>query len=529
MVSAINRALMQVPKRAESSDQSTLLSTFVDAGPLFTLLSTFDHQILYGRRGTGKTHAMQYLARHVEEAGDWSIYVDLRQVGSSGGLYADNTIPIPERATRLLMDVLAALHDGLTERALHESYAEASTIDILGSMSALDGLADQITQVRVTGTVETEEAVSFDESKGRGHDVSVGTSGAAVTFKREGGTSERSDQLVRRSGTETHYVHFGAIGTMLDRLRRAVGESKRIWLLLDEWSATPLELQPLLADLLRRSLFPVEGIVVKIAAIEHRSQFIRYREGDYVGIEVGADASANVDLDDFMVFGNNADLAQDFFRELLYRHVAAVMSTERFGGPEPPTDANAFIRRTFTQTNAFAELVRAAEGVPRDAINVLAQAATSANDDLISIENVRSAARRWYQIDKESPLQANEGAIRLLNWIVDEVIGNKRTKGFLLDPSGIMDPLVRALYDGRVLHLIRRGISSRDQPGVRFNAYALDFGCYVHLTAAKAPRTLFTADTDEGVLDVDVPSDDYRSIRTAILDLGQFYNPAASF
>lgn len=85
--------------------------------------------------------------------------------------------------------------------------------------------------------------------------------------------------------------------------------------------------------------------------------------------------------------------------------------------------------------------------------------------------------------------------------------------------------LVADLYDARVLHVIKRGVSSRDEPGVRYDVYQLDFGCYVELIATtRAPRGLFQADTDadgDGAW-VAVPADDYRSIRRAILDLGEF-------
>lgn len=39
---------MNLATRAERYDASTLENTFVDVGPLFTLLSSTDHQILYG-------------------------------------------------------------------------------------------------------------------------------------------------------------------------------------------------------------------------------------------------------------------------------------------------------------------------------------------------------------------------------------------------------------------------------------------------------------------------------------------------
>ncbi len=261
---------------------------------------------------------------------------------------------------------------------------------------------------------------------------------------------------------------------------------------------------------------------MKIAAIEQRSSFrILRSQGDYIGIELGADASADLDLDDFMVFGNNAEQSNKFFQELLFKHVVAVMALDSEG--RPPLSASDFVKQAFTQKTAFDELTRAAEGVPRDAINVAAVAAQLAGTEAISVVDVRGAARRWYQRDKEAAIAARPEAEQLLNWIIDKVIGQKRTKGFLLDQQGANHPLIRFLYDERVLHIVRRGISSRDQPGVRFSAYALDFGCYVHLTAAKAPRSLFDAENSSGETEaVEVPGDDYRSIRTAMLNLAEF-------
>src|SRR5688572_19551026 len=102
----INLAFMKLSKRAEGVERATLVETFVDVGPLFTLLSSRDHQVFYGRRGTGKTHALVFLANTLSEAGDLPIYIDMRTIGSTGGLYADQQVPLQERATRLLMDTL---------------------------------------------------------------------------------------------------------------------------------------------------------------------------------------------------------------------------------------------------------------------------------------------------------------------------------------------------------------------------------------------------------------------------------------
>jgi hypothetical protein len=140
MTSEINKALMQIVKRAESGDPQTLMSTFVDVGPLLTLLRTPDNQVVYGRRGTGKTHAFMYQAQQVENHGDWGVYLDLRQIGSSGGLYGDSDLPLSERSTRLLVDVLAALHDSLTNRVLEGCFSDPPTItEPSKALAALDG------------------------------------------------------------------------------------------------------------------------------------------------------------------------------------------------------------------------------------------------------------------------------------------------------------------------------------------------------------------------------------------------------
>lgn len=149
-------------------------------------------------------------------------------------------------------------------------------------------------------------------------------------------------------------------------------------------------------------------------------------------------------------------------------------------------------------------------------------AATRAADDVIAVPHIRSAARAWYQRDKEAAL--SDEARALLVWIMSEVIGERQARAFMLEQGADRrHPLIQSLYDARVLHLLRRGIAARDRPGVRFNGWGLDYGCYVDLVnTVKAPQGLFTVESDDGDAFVDVPSDDYRSIRRAILDLDTF-------
>jgi hypothetical protein len=500
------------------------VQTFVDVGPLFSLLSGVDHQILFGRRGTGKTHALKFLADEVRRLDGVAVYVDLRTIGSTGGIYADPSVSIAERGTRLLLDTMTVIHDALVAHALQRAVDD--DVDTSEALTLLDQLAEQIgNAVRVVGTVDTTDTAADTATSDASGSVGVTISPApalSLQLSRGGRRDARRERSVSRHGVEVHRVHFGAVTRLVADLIDELGIN-RLWILVDEWSSIPLDLQPLLADLLRRSLFPIPQVTVKIGAVEQRSDFrVALPTGELLGLEIGADASADVDLDDFMVFGNDAECAKEFFRRLLYKHVAAVLDADGLAY-ETPESVMQFVRQAFTQEVAFDEFVKASEGVPRDAIHIVAMAAAKANDVPISVTHVRSAARSWYQRDKESALA--DDARDLLQWIVSEVLGQRQARAFMLrEGEDRRHPVILTLYDARVLHLIRRNLVAHDEPGTRYHCWGLDYGCYVDLiSTARAPKGVFQVELDAGTeAYVDVPSDDYRSIRRAILDLDAF-------
>lgn len=522
MNNELSKLFINLSKRAEKNDTQALIESFVDVGPLSTVLTTIDNQILYGRRGTGKTHALAYVSGLVRDKGDIPVYVDLRKIGSTGGLYSDGAIPLAERATRLLIDVLTALHAELLEAVLDDFYA--LNLSEVGPL--LDTVADAITEVTVTGPIREElalEAATRETDKG---DLTIGFSAKGIDASlASGAASEATVSEARKIihvGNVEHRVHFGRLGVALQKLTDAI-DGKRIWLMLDEWSVVPLQLQPYLADLLRRAVFPANSISVKIGAIERRSRFqLQLPNSDYVGIELGGDASADLNMDDFMLFDNDEDKAITFFRSLIYRHIKAL--SEEYD-VEIPADPSELMQTAFTQENVFREFVRAAEGIPRDAFYILSLAAQKDFGRPISMDTIRRCSKTWYQRDKETAVSANSNAITLLHWIIDSVIGGRRARSFLLR-RGVSHDLVDSLFDSRVLHLLKRNISAHDQPGVRYDVYKIDYGCYVDLlSTARSPQGLLNL--DEGGYS-DVPPDDYRAIRRAILDLEAFEKETAN-
>ena len=524
-LSELNRALNRIPKRAEQRHADQLRATFVDSG-VSALLETSDHQVLYGRRGTGKTHAMRYLEGHVNSAGGVAVYVDLRTVGSPDGLFGGSTAPPTERAAKLLVDLLGQVHEALITAAVEDDELIADTAFV----SKLDALATAITTVRIAGDIEVEQQGEQTESRSTSSQTSVtlsrspsiGLSGESV-----GNRATREVQREVRRGTEAIRLNFSEVARALRDLAAALG-GRRLWILLDEWSSLPPEVQPFVGEFLVRCVLPLQQLTIKIAAIEQQTTFrALLADGQKIGIELGADVTANVDLDEFMVFEQDEERSRAFFQGLFFKHL-----TSGLEGPDDEAlrleieSSQQFVSRAFTDKRAFDELLRACEGVPRDAINIAGKAAFKAGSGQISVPDVRAAARSWYLSDKEAAVRSSDEATALLNWIIDKVIRGKKARGFLVNQSSAETPLLLSLFDARVLHIVRRGYSAQDTPGERFDVWVIDYGAYIDLIHTKnEPQGLLPFDGDasreEGIW-VDVPPQDLRAIRRAVLDLDEF-------
>ncbi|MFG1362114.1 ORC-CDC6 family AAA ATPase [Xanthobacter versatilis] len=506
-----NTCFMRFEDRAERITSKQVAETFVAVGPILNILSSNNNQIMYGRRGTGKTHALRYFQSQKRDAGDIAIYIDAQNIGSNGSLYNDPTLPISERATRLLVDICSELHSALTD----EFTDPDKEWDLSEAIPLLSKFNDSYLETRVAGTVETETSQKDSESQKSG--ISAGLKLAKDPSLDLGGSQEASSAKEtagrrKESGVEESWLDFSFFSRTLNELASFVAP-KRIWVLLDEWTTIPSDLQPYLADLLRRSMFSVKNITVKIAAIEHRAVFKKDMENNsYIGMELSADISVAINLDDFLVIERDESRAKEFFRHFVKNHVASV-------APELgiKSSIDNVVQVAFTQDNVFLEFVRASEGVPRDAMHILSQAAQKAFESAIAMGHIRAAAHQFFQSEKQITIQANQESRLLLDWIRDVVIGERRTRNFLL-PVGTNDPIIDRLFDRRALHILSRSRSAAHRPGERFEVYKIDYGLYVDLINTDKAPTEIDFDTS-----FEVPFDDARSYRRAILDLSEFY------
>lgn len=186
-------------------------------------------------------------------------------------------------------------------------------------MESLSALSDVITEVPIRVTASSSGRSSkMSKSTDSGASVAFGAQkGIGLEFSGKASDAMEVEQSLSYQTQPDDYVILQAISRCWsDALTRC---GTRIYVLLDEWSSLPSDIQPLLADFIRRTLFTVQPIAIKIATIKYRSDFSkRLRTGALVGFELGADLAADLDIDQHYKLDRGSDQMFSFYAEILY-------------------------------------------------------------------------------------------------------------------------------------------------------------------------------------------------------------------
>jgi hypothetical protein len=517
----VRAAVRRLKQRADrETDPERLTATFVDPG-ISEQLDNVNNQIIFGRRGTGKTHVLRVLDDVLSALpGTLVIYLDLRTLGSSS-IFEDENRALHVRTTSLLKDVFEPVHAALLERATAPGTEE---IDF----TALDELADAISRSILGGERREAEEVRGGASRDRA-ELTIAAAPPFVKLGAGGAVEGRFTSRVRSEGSPLDHVLFNEIARSLERALTALGV-EHLYVLLDEWTAIPEVLQPYLAEFLKRSLFVVPEITVKIAALEYRSKFsLPVGRNNLVGFEVGADVSSSLELDDYFVYDRHTAQTEQVFAEVLFRHLVAEIGGRRnrqerdYLEAEYAIDsAHRLVEALFVSKRPYRELVRAGEGVARDFIGIFSAAFSDAvrrNLRAIDLASVREAARAWFATDKEVNLDARHRTA--LHAICEEVIAKGRRRTFMLDRRYEANELLNSLVDFRLLHVIHRNVLDTQSPTRRYNLYTLDYGLYVDLHDTKYQLKAEFGKERKSSGDV-VPLDTRRYFRGVILRPEQF-------
>ncbi len=510
----IQAAISRIIQRSErQTDTEKLVGTYVDVGLLPQLLNT-NHQIFYGRRGTGKTHVMKVLeSSFAKDQNVTTIFIDCRTLGSTSQ-FSDTSIPMGRRCLALFRDFLLEIHHGLLEHIAE--YPTDRAEQAFNASNHLESIVTEPLSILKANRVATEVSEHQEASETMTVKARVSPTKSSMAAEASAKTGHGFNQK-----QNTEYDVESEDKIIFPELHRALKSvlkeaQTRLVILIDEWSSLPLDVQPYLAEFLKRGVLPLQEVTLKISALEYRCRFSA-PDGSFYGFELGADISTAPDLDDYFVYDRNPENITEFYADVLYRHLSSELDDGYLKKKHGVSSGKQLASRLFTERSICSELARACEGVIRDLINIFTKAFFDAHRrgrKTIDKQAVLASARQWFEQDKAGYLDTELQDV--LRSIVDNVIGNRQARSFLLPRELERNPVVQRLFDARIIHHMQRGYADKDNPGVRYNIYTIDYGAYVDLIGtSKEPELDLVERSDT---DVVVPFDDKRSIRRIILN-----------
>jgi hypothetical protein len=499
LIEAALRAHTKLPLRSEN--QRDYQDLFVDLKQL-PFLDTPDWQVVFGRRGTGKTFLLKLLQEESEARVRTdrvlAIYVSAQDCRTSptGRTVDDRTYAVGYFQTFIDL-VVTRLTDHVEELLGKPGVLET----VLGSQRRRkeeieDLLLELLTLSQVGAPVAAFDSVTHSQSESASEDhaarAAIGADArllpAGVAAAAKASAARRfSRSASERSAVQREGPAVPRYALVRERLVELVGKLAlaRIDILLDEWSVldptAATSIQPEFADLLKRTFAGTPHLSIKIATNRYQTRFSnRGAGGSYRGLELDADIFEATNLDRALL--DHDDLVS-FYEELLYKRLVyqqpqlEVFDPERAGRPDEQ-----FIRSIFRTRDSFEELVKGAQGIPRDFIllfNSLAQHAGYSVNPLWRGSFVRNRIRDK-SVGGQAEIEYQSEASQLLSRCIREVITRTNARTFVIRRADVQrhGAALDELLEKRLIHEYPRSELPGDVRSA-YNGYLLDYGTWL--------------------------------------------------
>lgn len=418
-------------------------------GDHYQRVSSPQHQVIFGRRGSGKSCLFVYCLNQSKEAGENNfIYVGMDQF---------KTLKFPDILTSILIDIFNQLPG-----AKRKWWWPFGTNKVQATLLELQDTLD-------TAFEETVEEERRQKSSGKGSLKAL-----EDTFELSG---ERTKERSVKSKFNRQKQDF--LERHLPQYKRAIKESipsrdHKINVLLDDYYLVNIHLQPDVVDYLHR-LFRDTNLYLKIGTIRHRTKLRRY-EDQTIGVEL------NQDIEEI-----NLDKTLDTLRQTQDYLVAILDEMGRSLGISS-------VSNELFNSDAAHALTLASGGVPRDFLNIFVEAVS------LSVRNGKTDRLTPTFIYKAAALQAIPNKRRNLSEdagvsdapaleaafadIVTFCLKEKKKTAFLVSSDDVQNmtaehEMLQQLVDFKLIHLIDQNTSAASGRPGRYSAYTLDAALFM--------------------------------------------------
>ncbi|MFA5944234.1 MAG: hypothetical protein WC876_07195 [Candidatus Thermoplasmatota archaeon] len=433
------------------------------------------NQVIYGRRGSGKSALIAEAKKGAAEKGILAVDVDCEQ-------YKDHSFP------KLLIEILLAVLERLDKalpvtRMIPGTKARAARTAISTEMDSLRSLLLAPDDLDVG--VQRHQATSSNHGAQVSSPSTGGLPAASImAFKSDAQTEQRT--FTQRERTiETLQIRLKDYRRVIDQALSATGK-QALYIFIDDFYHINLHWQVQTFDHLHR-LTKGSRAKYKIATTRFNTRLYERADGGNRGVQDDIDYSP-LELDYTL---ENFQSTKNHLLEILRGVVQGSKSTKL-----DPLE--------FTSEGSLQRLVWASGGVPRDFMLIFAEAMDAAlqkGKQQITKYEVYDAARTFLQRTKMPDLQSDASSEeygRLMNawkWLHHEVVGNRLRNVFLVDKEASATQreamlILQKLQDFRFIHIVMKDTTAanRDLATHRFQAYAIDLGAYTSRLKGKNIR-----------------------------------------
>ena len=501
-----NKVAMALPSRGEELQNAT--EAFADTVFVDTLKAR-QNQIIYGRRGTGKTHILKRLEEEYIFKFDEYRVVPIFVNGSKLKIQANIIAETPQAiALSLYIEFVKTLVGNLHD--FINSQLDASILDkfFTGSQTQTaqkaQTIARELYDLLVIGEVRflpageaSDEVQTLNETAAKvssGMDFNLSdprSLGWKINLSAKRNREAKKSGVTFRKIKGQVILPFSQVAIKIQELLTLLDGSSLV-VLFDEWSDIDqrLDTQPYLADMIKRTLSSITQMHVKLACIPIRTLLATPITPDNlipIGYEEGDDISADVDLDSIVCLQNDLGQFLPFFMILLKKHMG--MTLEWVKSMEMPEFEKFVCNEVFEEPDVFSELCQASAGVPRDFLQLFRNAISmqvrlgAAN---LSLLHIRAAAAKLHESKRHS-FEPESSELSILDNIYRSIVAKQKTYLFLLKENHSRNPAIQMLWTERLIHKMP-ALYYDSNTHIRYIYYLVDYGECVDLLSSEAAK-----------------------------------------
>jgi len=425
---------------------------YVDIGGNIERISAPQHQIVFGRRGSGKSCLFVHFRNDSCPNEVLPIYIMADEL---------KRLTYPDVIIRLLVEVFESLpiKKNLLERVLRRKNP------IEKSIYELRQLLDMAEESEVTDDRKTSTKTDFKGSVSAKKSMEVSAGGSRdETYGRTSSFKERKlDTLERHLRDYKNSLRQG-----LDQ-----SEKDKAYVFVDDFYLFPRESHPDILDYLHRLLRDT-NYYMKIGTVRHRTRLFR-NHPQTIGVELNQD-----------VEGISLDLTlQDI--QATQTHLGRMLTSiaEKAGIDD--------ITERYFNPDALQELTLISGGVPRDFLNIFIGAIEA---------SIGGGSRKWLtpkyiykgassntyntkvkNLSEDASSDA-ESLKRLMNDLTIFCLDEKKKTAFLISQDDAQNfpnehELIQQLMDFKLIHVVEPDTSAASGRPGRYEAYTLDLSLFM--------------------------------------------------